>query len=194
MQEGMRLRLELDGCPELTREGLQDALEGEEVGRPLGRPPARRARVGPRPGPRRSAARRRAGGARPRTRHPGRRPPAISPGQGRCAPTRTGRRARRRERGCSGRRRGASRAAWSGARNAPSESGIGDPDRRPPKVALGQPQPPRKAGVGEAQGDHGVEAQIPHHVLGAAAQRLLAGESARPGRAACGRVAGRCSS
>jgi hypothetical protein len=42
MQEGMRLRLDLDGCPELTREGLQDTLEGEEVGRPLGHPPARR--------------------------------------------------------------------------------------------------------------------------------------------------------
>ena len=66
---------------------------------------------------------------------------------------------------------------------------IGDADRRPSKVALGQPQPPRKAGVGEAQADHGVEAQIPHHVLGAAAQHLLAAES--PALAGCLRQGGR---
>src|SRR3954466_13890118 len=41
MQEGMRLRLELEGCTQLLRQRLQDALEREEVARPLTRPPAR---------------------------------------------------------------------------------------------------------------------------------------------------------
>ena len=55
---------------------------------------------------------------------------------------------------------------------------VRDTNRRPPEIARGQPQPPRKARVGEAQCDHGVEAEVAHHVFRAATQRLLAGQSA----------------
>jgi len=53
----------------------------------------------------------------------------------------------------------------------------------PAQVAGGQPQADGHAGVGEAEVDDGVEAEVSHHVLGPAAERLLATQpSALPDR------------
>jgi hypothetical protein len=55
---------------------------------------------------------------------------------------------------------------------------VGDGDRPRELIAVGDPQPFRHLRVGEADGHDGVEADVADHVLGAAAQRLLAGEAA----------------
>jgi hypothetical protein len=62
---------------------------------------------------------------------------------------------------------------------------VRDPDRLRPEVLLCDSQSAGHPGIGEAESDDHVEAEVSHHVFGPPAQRLLAGET--PGLPACGR-------
>ena len=178
MQERLRLRLELDGsAPRCAASASSDALHREEASGRAVDAPARRAR-GPAARAAMDCGSNAGGGARPRTRRPARRRPAIFRGRDRRARTRTGRRARRRERGCSGRRRGASRAASSAARNAPATADWRRGSARPAQSSPTSRSRDGRPGSARLRLTIGVEAQVPDHVLGTPAQRLLAGQAA----------------
>ena len=177
-RNGCASRLEPDLRAELGRKRLEDALEGEEVGGPLlGGPAGRRERARRE----RRDAMRLEGGRLP--------PP------GELRPERPAdRRAALGEVHASGLEQGDPLGApgevvASHVEERPEQrraklrvlerQRVGDPDRRPPDVAGLESQPPGQLRVHEAQGDDRVEAEIPHDVLGAPAQRLLARQAPR---------------
>ena len=177
-RNGCGCGLELDVGAELRRQRLEHALHGEEVGGTRLDAPARRSERPSGQGGDGTAARTPAADGRPRTRPRGRHRPAILRGRGRRARTRTALRGRRRERGCSGRRRGASRAASSAA-----PSGRATADWRPGSARPAQRRPRSRSRAGRPGSARlrvtiPSKPEVPHHVLGAPAQRLLAGQAA----------------